>query len=61
MEAARTKVEISAFQGMVSNADPHDIQPGQAAVQVNLVADRPGQLAVRGGLYALTFDADDAS
>lgn len=55
-EPYRDSAEHRDFQGQVSNADPHDIPVGAAQVQVNVNCVTPGQLQVRGGLRAVTFE-----
>lgn len=59
-QKAESTVEIRTFRGMVSNADQHDLQPGQAKVQVNVASTKLGELSIRRGLRELSFDADDA-
>lgn len=51
-------VEIEQFQGMVSNQDPHDLEPGQAMVQINVWSPRAGELHIRPGLRQMTWDGD---
>lgn len=53
-----TSVRIDQFGGQVSNANPHDLPPGAAAVQVNLVCNVPGELSTRLGLREITFDVE---
>ncbi len=55
-DVAKQGTEISRFQGLASNVDPHDLQPGQAQVQVNAVSDKAGELVTRNGLVELQFD-----
>lgn len=55
-DIARQGAEISRFQGLFSNVDPHDLQPGQAQVQVNAISDKAGELVTRNGLVELLFD-----
>lgn len=52
----KTVVEIADFQGMASNFDPHDIQPGVSQIQINMNGLQRGQLEVRRGLRVLEFD-----
>lgn len=47
---------IRDFGGLVCNIDRHDQDPGGAQVQVNAVAEKPGELRVRRGYRVLTFD-----
>ncbi len=58
-EDPEAKVAIRAFTGMVSNADDHDLQPGESTVQVNVTsALRAGELNLRRGLRELVFDPE---
>lgn len=50
--------EIKSFQGLTSNQDPADLEPGQAAVQVNVWSARPGELQTRAGIREMTFDTE---
>ncbi len=56
---ADSSVEMRDILGLVSNRDPHDLKPGQAEEQVNVMVLRPGEMMVRRGLRELVFDADD--
>jgi len=53
-----SKVETKVFSGLVSGMDSHDLQPGQALVQVNVLSIRPGELIIRRGLREALFDAE---
>lgn len=53
-EAAKTVVRD--FGGMASNADPADIEPGQSRRQVNVKAERPGELRIRMGYLRVKFE-----
>lgn len=44
------------FQGQHSATDPHDLEPGQAEVQVNCWSPRTGELVVRGGMRKMESD-----
>jgi hypothetical protein len=55
-DIAKQGAEMSRFQGLFSNVDPHDLQPGQAMVQVNAISDKAGELMTRDGLIELQFD-----
>jgi hypothetical protein len=55
---AEAEILQSTFTGMVSNVNPKDLRPGQAALQINVTAIRHGELSVRRGLRELTFDTD---
>ena len=48
--------EFQVFLGMFSNVDPHDLEPGQAQLQVNVWSPREGELLTRGGLREMTYD-----
>ncbi len=56
---ADAAIEMRDILGLVSNRDPHDLKPGQAEEQVNVMVLRPGEMMVRRGLRELSFDADD--
>ena len=49
-------VSIRQFPGLVTQADPHDTNPGAASVQINIRSDRPGELNVRRGMRLVEFD-----
>lgn len=50
-------ISIDKWAGLVTNASPYSLPPGAAVTQVNLQVISPGQLAVRPGLQAVTFDS----
>lgn len=56
MERPPPQDDYSKFGGMVSSVDPHDIQAGQATLQLNGTAVRPGELNVRRGLAPVEFE-----
>ncbi len=56
---ADASLEMRDILGLVSNRDPHDLKPGQAEEQVNVMVLRPGEMMVRRGLRELQFDSDD--
>jgi hypothetical protein len=56
---ADTQIEMRDILGLVSNRDPHDLRPGQAEEQVNIMILRPGEMMIRRGLKELVFDTDD--
>ena len=49
---------IRDFRGIMSNVDPHDLPPGAAVSQVNLVVIKVGEMRVRGGYRVVTFDSN---
>ncbi len=51
-----TKTVIREFGGMVSDSDAADIDPGQARVQLNAKAQRPGELRPRLGYARVKFE-----
>lgn len=53
-------VEIRDFPGLVLRADPHEIPPGAAKIQVNVASDAQAQLRVRPGYRAVSFEATGA-
>jgi hypothetical protein len=50
-------IVIEKWPGLITNASPYAIPPGAAATQVNAQIIRPGELAVRNGLAAVTWAA----
>lgn len=55
---ARIKfTNLSPFVGRVSDADPHDIPPGAAQLQVNMTCTRSGILTGRGGMRPISYAA----
>jgi hypothetical protein len=52
----RAQTVIQDFAGLAASADPHDAEPGLAAVQVNAVSSHPGELRVRGGARVVRFE-----
>jgi hypothetical protein len=55
-KAVDSAVAMRDFPGLVTNADPHDLKPGAAQVQVNVASSRPGELRAREGWRRLLFD-----
>jgi hypothetical protein len=53
----RQKVEMTDFQGMMTNVSLMDIPPGASEEQVNLVSVSVGELAVRQGVREVTFES----
>jgi len=51
-----TRQVAREFPGMQSNVDPHDLPPGGAVLQVNLLPRRPGTLETRGPLRVLQLE-----
>lgn len=47
---------IRDFAGLETNADPNDIEPGKAREQVNIVAERSGELRPRMGWARVKFE-----
>ena len=45
------------WAGLITNASPYAIPPGAAVEQTNLSSAVPGQLATRGGMMPVQFDA----
>ena len=58
-DVAETAVVIADFRGLVSNVDAKDADPSNAIVQVNATSIRVGELRVRMGLKAVTFEDED--
>lgn len=57
-EQPATRVKIGKFQGQVSQANPHDLEPNMAQIQLNLAILVPGEMVTRMGLRELTFDTE---
>ena len=57
--AAKNTVKIRDFQGMASNFDPTDIQPGVSQLQINVSGYQRGKLEVRLGIREITYDEED--
>lgn len=53
----RNLLVIDNFPGMIDAADPNDLPPGAAQVQINLSSAKPGELRTRGGYLPVTFQA----
>lgn len=54
---ADEQVAITKFLGMAPSQDPHDLEPGLAAVQVNCYSIHPGELRCRQGIKLVTFSS----
>jgi hypothetical protein len=52
----RVQVKIVDFMGLNDNADPRDTPPGTAQRQVNVCCIKAGELMVRHGFKAVTFE-----
>ena len=52
----KQSVELRDFPGLVTNLDPHDLPPGAAQVQINVVSIVSGELQVRLGIKEVTFE-----
>lgn len=57
-EKAASVVKTQGFSGMVSGVSPHDLPEGAAALLLNVMILRPGELRVRRGLQELRFDEE---
>ncbi len=57
-EKAQSVVKNDRFSGMVSGVNPHDLPEGAAALLLNVMILRPGELRVRRGLQELRFDEE---
>lgn len=58
-QKAETEVAIERFQGMASNIDPRELNPGVSQIQINVAVLKIGELVLRRGFKELQFDADD--
>lgn len=54
-DAPIRRMNLMAFRGLMTNANPHSIPPGAAQVQTNVVCTVAGQLTVRKGMRAIAF------
>ncbi len=50
------KVVVRDFAGLVTNRDPDDIEPGSSRQQVNVNAERQGELRPRQGYARVKFE-----
>ena len=50
-----TRTTIGSFGGLATNADPHDLKPGQMVSQINVGGPIPGKARTRSGLLFVTF------
>lgn len=57
-DEAEVAVVIRDFSGLASNIDPKEAEPSNAVVQVNATSIRVGELRVRMGLKAVTFEGE---
>lgn len=48
---------LNQFPGMVDAADPNDLPPGAAQVQINLSSAKPGEMRTRLGFLPVSFEA----
>lgn len=51
-----TQKVIRDFAGLVTNRDPDDIEPGESLEQVNVNAERKGELRPRQGWARVKFE-----
>ena len=58
---ARSVIKIRAFQGMTTDADPHDLPPGLARESINCESQDPGVLRSRKGYRQATFESGEGS
>lgn len=56
MDKPKVSVECRDFGGIQLSADPHDLQPGEAADQVNIQSNRVGSMETRPGMRAVSFE-----
>jgi hypothetical protein len=54
-------IVIEKWPGLITNASPYALPPGAAVTQVNAQVLKPGELAVRHGLAAVTWASLDSS
>lgn len=61
-DRAFTGTRINDFGGLHTNADPHDLKPGESVVQKNCGGSVRGILRTRYGVKGASFaDGDDGS
>lgn len=53
---AKQRIEMKDFPGLVNQVDPHDINPGAARAQENLICGKMGELITRSGYRPASFD-----
>jgi len=53
--------KLRRFTGLVTNADPHDLEAGAATVQENCLARKAGSLSIRRGVRPVLFDQTGVS
>ncbi len=58
MDKPLSTVQTKVFLGLASGMDAHDLQPGQALTQVNVMSIRAGELTLRRGYRELTYDVE---
>lgn len=51
-------IRIATWSGLLTAASPYVIPPGSSSVQVNAHSALPGQLTVRKGMTAVTYECD---
>ncbi len=56
MQKPLTKIAIRDFAGLRTNRDPDDVDPGEAIQQVNVNAERLGELRPRQGYSRVKFE-----
>ncbi len=55
-DKAVAKVAIRDFAGLRTNRDPDDVEPGESLEQVNVNAERQGELRPRQGYSRVKFE-----
>ncbi len=55
-EKAIARVVIRDFAGLRTNRDPNDVDPGEAIEQLNVNAERLGELRPRQGYARVRFE-----
>lgn len=56
MEPAKPAVMIVDFPGIMMNVDPRDFPEGASEEQVNACSLKIGELNIRNGIRAVTFE-----
>ena len=60
-DRALTASRAADFPGLRTNADPHDLKPGESTVQVNCTGSTRGTLKTRYGVKKAAFDNGDTN
>lgn len=56
MDKPKSVADAADFLGIELQQDAHDIEPGKAQDQVNIMSDQKGAMRTRGGCRLVSFD-----